>query len=506
MTGAHGAHERSGRSSGDTGTSASRPSSHLPPQNLEMEEAILGSMLMSRAAIEASVDVGLREDDFYRPSHRAIFAAIRTLADRDAVDELTVAGELDKIGKLQEVGGTVALYSLTQRVPAVANAKAYAQEVIDQATLRSLVDRGHEIARLGYEHPDEPGTLVDQAQAMVSDLQHDRSSSDFIDATTLYKSIYDELYERALEGGVAKGLVTGFTDFDKMTGGLQKANLVIVAARPAVGKTSWALNVAENVILAKEPQAVALFSLEMKADDLATRIMCSVAKVDQKRIRIGVPHEDDWPHLVEAMGKLSQAQDKLFINDTSSLTPFELRTKVRRLHHRLRDQGGLSLVVVDYLQLMDPGKRVESEQVAISYISRQLKSLALELNLPIIAISQLSRAVENRQGNKPVLSDLRGSGSIEQDADIVLFLHRPELYEPEKEELKGRAELIMAKHRNGEVGTVQLGFLGRYTKFVNLARPSTPPPPGPGGSAEGNAGFSGQQPPTTGPSYMSPVV
>jgi replicative DNA helicase len=273
-----------------------------------------------------------------------------------------------------------------------------------------------------------------------------------------------------------------------------------------MGKTSWALNVAENVILAKEPKPVALFSLEMKAEDLATRIMCSVAKVSSKRIRIGVPHEDDWPHLVDAMGRLSQAKDKLFIDDTGALTPFELRTKVRRLHHKLRDQGGLGLVIVDYLQLMDPGKRVESEQVALSYISRQFKSLALELGIPIIAMSQLSRAVETRQGNKPVLSDLRGSGSIEQDADIVLFLHRPEYYEPEKEELRGKAELIVSKHRNGEVGSVMLGFLAKYTKFVNLAFRDAPPQPGAGGPSAGGDGP--PQPPTdptSGPPHLTVV-
>lgn len=484
------------------------PASHLPPQNLDMEEAILGAMLMSQGAIESAVDLGLREADFYRPSNRAIYRAIMSLADRDAVDELTVAGALERDGKLAEVGGKVALYTLTQRVPAVANARAYAQEVIDQSTLRQLVEAGHTIARMGYEHQDEPSTLVDNAQAMVSELQHDRHASDFVDATTLYKTIYDELYERALSGGVAKGLITGFTDFDKMTGGLQKSNLVIVAARPAMGKTSWALNVAEHVIL-REKKPVALFSLEMKADDLATRIMCSVAKVDQKRIRIGVPHEQDWPHLVDAMGKLSQAQDLLFIDDTGSLTPFELRTKCRRLHARLmreqRDRGedqiGLGLIVIDYLQLMDPGKRVESDQSSISYISRQLKSLALELGVPIMAISQLSRAVEARADKKPMLADLRGSGSIEQDADIVLFLHRPEYYEPEKEELKGKAELIVAKHRNGEVGLVTMGFLARYTKFVNLSRQDMPPPP-PGGGAGGfGPGPSGPPPPGGGDGY-----
>ncbi|MCW2960003.1 MAG: primary replicative helicase [Thermoleophilia bacterium] len=444
--------------------------SHLPPQSLEAEEAILGAMLMSGTAIEAVTDLRLRERDFYRPSHRTIFRVILELADRDAVDELTVVNELKHQNLLTEVGGSAAIITLAERVPAVANARAYAQEVIDQATLRSLVETGHEIARLGYEHPEEPEKLVDMAGGLIGDLASNRSGGDFVDASELLGPIYDELTERAESGEVASGLITGFHDFDKRTGGLQAGNLVIVAGRPGMGKTSWAMNVAENIVIDGEG-AVAMFSLEMEPKDLMTRVMCSVAKVDQHRIRVGTPNEQDWPHLVDAVGKLMQP-DRLFIADTRDLTPMTLRTQCRRLAHQMRNKGGLKLIIIDYIQIMEAGRRFDGETAELTYISRQLKSLALELSVPVIALSQLNRSVEQRPDKRPLMSDLRGSGSIEQDADIIIFLYRPEYYTKDETppEWQGKAELIVAKHRNGQPGNSILGFLGKYTKFVNLTQ------------------------------------
>ncbi|MCW2949101.1 MAG: primary replicative helicase [Thermoleophilia bacterium] len=460
------------RFDGSSRSGGSDMPSHLPPQNLEAEEAILGAMLLSMSAIETATDVRLKERDFYRASHRTIYRVILELADRDSVDELTVINELKHQNVLSEVGGSAAVMSLAERVPAVANARAYALEVISQATLRALVETGHEIARLGYEHPEEAERLVDMAGSLVGDLTQNRTAGDFIDASELLGPIYDELTERAEKGLSASGLATGFHDFDRRTGGLQPGNLVIVAGRPGMGKTAWAMNVAENIVIDGEG-GVAMFSLEMEPKDLMVRMMGSVAKVDQQRIRVGIPHEQDWPHLVEAVGKLMQP-DRLLIADTRELTPMTLRAHCRRLAQQLKHKGGLQLIIIDYLQLMEGGRKGDAANRTqeVSYISRQLKSLALELSVPIVALSQLSRQVEARPDKRPLLSDLRESGSIEQDADLVLFLYRPEYYTKDETppEWQGKAELIVSKHRNGQPGSSILGFLGRYTKFVNLTQ------------------------------------
>lgn len=444
--------------------------SHLPPQSLEAEEAILGAMLVSKFGVEAALDLKLRERDFYRPSHRAIFRVILELADRDAVDELTVVNELKRQGMLGEVGGAAAVMTLAERVPAVANARAYAQEVIDQAILRGLVETGHEIARLGYEHPEEPPRLVDMAGALVSELSGARAGSDFLDASELLGPIYDELTERAESGGLTGGLPTGFLDLDERTGGLRPGNLVVLGARPGMGKSAWVMNIAEHVVLEQEG-GVAVFNLEMTPKDLMMRMMSSVSKVSATRIQRGIPEEHDWPHLVEGVGKLMQP-DRLFISESRELTPMMLRAQCRRLHRQLKDKGGLRLIIIDYLQLMDGGRRFDSRTNEITYISRQLKTLALELEVPIIALSQLNRSVENRQPPRPNLSDIRESGAIEQDADIVLFLYRPDYYMGAETpvEWQGKSELIVAKHRNGQPGSAVLGFLGPYMKFVNLER------------------------------------
>lgn len=472
-------------------------SDRLPPQDREAEAAILGAMIMSEGALDAVQDLGIQASDFYVPAHRTIFESIQRLREGagQQIDEVTVTARLQHDGQLEDVGGRAYVLGLLERVPAVANARAYGEQVIKQATLRALVRTGESIAKLGYEHPEEPETLIDHAGTLVMDLARDRERSGWEDAAEVLGEVFNELSERAENGGKLKGLATGFADFDRMTGGLHPSQLVIVAARPAMGKTAWALNAVEHVAL-REKRPVALFSLEMDAADILTRMMCSLAKVDQKRIRVGVPHEDDWPLLVEAIGRISHVKENLYIDQSSALTPLELRSKCRRLHQQLRSRGGLGLVVVDYLQLMEAGRRMDSRQVEVAYISRQLKTLARELKVPIIALSQLSRAVETRNDKRPVLSDLRESGSIEQDADIVMFLHRPEYFDQDDPSLRGIAELIVAKHRNGEVGTVRLGFRSKYTQFVNLEmhaqQPPSPamatapgpvssgPPPGPG--------------------------
>jgi replicative DNA helicase len=442
-------------------------------------------MMMSQNALDAVEDVGLNAGDFYAPAHRTIFEAIHKLreAANEQVDELTVTAQLQQDDQLENVGGQTFVYSLTQRVPAVANTRSYAEEVVRQSTLRALVRTGETISALGYEHPDDPQALIDQAGTIVMDLTRQREQSGWEDPSSVLGEVFDELSARAENGGRLKGLTSGFADYDAITGGLHPSTVSILAARPAMGKTAWALNVVENVALrAKKP--VAVFSLEMDAGDLLTRMMCSVAKVDSKRIRIGVPHNDDWPLLVDAIGRISAAKDNLYIDQSSSLTPLELRSKCRRLHQTLRHKGGLGLIVIDYLQLMEAGRRMDNRQVEIAFISRQLKTLARELKVPIIALSQLSRAVEARVDKRPILSDLRESGSIEQDADLVMFLHRPEYYEQDNPELRGLAELIIAKHRNGEVGTINLGFRARYTQFVNLTKSAS----GPGGVPSGAPG------------------
>jgi len=501
--------------------------SHLPPQSLEAEEAILGAMLMSTVAIETATDLRLRERDFYRPSHRTIYRVILDLFERDAVDELTVINELKHQNVLGEVGGAAAVMTLAERVPAVANARAYAQEVIDQAVLRSLVETGHEIARLGYEHPEEPPRLIDMAGALVGDLSGSRDTGDFVDASELLGPLYDELTERAESGITAKGLHTGFHDFDKRTGGLQPGNLVIVAGRPGMGKTAWALNIAENIVVDNLSEGgIAVFSLEMTPEDLMTRVMSSVAKVDSQRLRYGVPNEQDWPHLVEAVGKLMQP-GRLMIADSRELTPMTLRASCRRLNNQLKAQGGLKLIIIDYLQLMESGRKGDAGQRTqeVSYISRQLKSLALELEIPIIALSQLNRSVEQRPDKRPLMSDLRESGSIEQDADMVLFLYRPEYYTKDETppEWQGKAELIVAKHRNGQPGSSIMGFLGRYTKFVNLTvdaqseardnRPGKAPGISPaavaaavGGAPDSLAAPAGAAPPRARPAASAPAA
>jgi replicative DNA helicase len=376
----------------------------LPPQNRDAEDAILGAMIMNPQAIEVAVDTGLRETDFYSPANRIIFQTIVELSEKEPIDPVTLVNELTRLGKIDEVGSSSAIVSLVERVPAIGNARSYAEIVRSQSMLRQIVTAGNEIAALGYEAADEPQMVLDQAEQIVYDLAHQRESSDFIDAVSLLTPLYEEISERAEAGGAIPGTPSGFTDLDNLVGGFHPGALIIVGGRASMGKTAFALNVVENVVL-KAKLPVALFSLEMDAKELVQRMMCSVARVDAHNVKVGKLDPDDYPRHVEAIGRITKSKNLLNIDQTAALSPMELRSKVRRLH--ARTPGGLGLVVVDYLQIMEPSKRAENRQVEIAAMSRALKQLARELKVPVIALSQLSRTLEGRVDKRPMLSDLR---------------------------------------------------------------------------------------------------
>jgi len=441
-----------------------RGGGRVPPHNLEAEESLLGAMLLSNDAIAAAVNVHLGPDDFYKPAHGHIYDAITTLYSRgEPVDPVTVAEELRRADLHDQVGGLPALLSLEARTPATSNAQRYARIVEDHALLRRLIGVAGEIAELGYDLPDDVPAAIDHAEAMVYEVAQKRVTDSMMGIGPLLEQSLDHieaLYER---GESITGIPTGFTDLDEMLAGLQPSNLVIVGARPAMGKTSWALGVASHAALhAHRP--VLVFSLEMSHLELTQRLLCAEARVDATRLRTGKLQEPDWPKISHAVGRLGEAD--IFIDDNPHLTVTEIRAKARRLKSR---QGDLGLVVVDYLQLMTGRTSAENRQVEVSEISRGLKILARELECPVIALSQLSRGLEQRADKRPMLADLRESGSLEQDADVVLFLYRDEMYNAESAD-RGSAEVIVAKHRNGPTGSVQLAFVDRYTLFANMAK------------------------------------
>ena len=365
---------------------------------------------------------------------------------------------------LDQVGGRAVVHTLASTVPAAANARHYADIVRDAATYRSLIRAGTEIAELGYDHVGEPQELVDKAEQIVFSIADKRISSDFTPLNSLLVESFERLGALAESGSEITGAASGFRDLDRITAGFQPSNLVIVAARPSMGKTSLGLNIAAHLGV-RDNVPVAIFSLEMSQGEVTQRLMCAEAKVDSKRLQTGRLDDADWVKLTNACDKLSRAP--IFIDDTAGVTPIEIKAKTRRLQSRLN--GELGLVIVDYLQLMGGQAKVENRVQEISQISRALKLIARDLDVPVMALSQLSRAVEQRGDKRPQLSDLRESGSIEQDADVVMFIYRDEYYDKESE-AQGTAELHIAKHRNGPLGTVELAYLGRYTKFDNLGR------------------------------------
>src|SRR3954449_305942 len=422
-------------------------------------------MMLSPGAIGAVSEV-LDASDFYRESHAKIYrAALALYGKGEPVDAITLVDELEERGELEQVGGRVRVHELAALVPATANAAHYARIVKEMATLRGLVRAGNEIARLGLERPGETADLVDQAEQIVFDLAQQRVTSEFAHIDTLLKESFERITALYEAGEDVTGVGSGFRELDRLTSGFQPGNLIIVAARPSMGKSALGLCIAANLALhLKDARPVALFTLEMSKSEVTQRLLCSEAKVESQRLRTGKLSQDDWPRLVAAGDKLMKAP--IYVDDTGSINMMEIRSKARRLKTK---EPNLGLIVVDYLQLMTSGTTAENRVQEVSQISRQLKVLARDLDVPILAMSQLSRAVEQRHDKRPILSDLRESGSIEQDADLVMFVYRDEYYNPDETDQQGLAEVHIAKHRNGPTDTVKLSFLKRYAKFSDLA-------------------------------------
>jgi replicative DNA helicase len=434
----------------------------IPPQNVEAEEYVLGAMLLAPGAIGAVSEI-LRADDFYRSSNGRVYQAALALYGRgEPVDAITLADELDKRAELDDIGGRARIHELAALVPASANAAHYARIVHEMAILRGLIAAGQRIADLGYERKAETVELVDQAESIIFALSQSRVTSEFSHIEQLLKESFERITALYEAGAEITGIPSGFRDLDRITSGFQPGNLVVVAARPSMGKSALALCIAANLGVRKNTP-VALFTLEMSKAEVTQRLMCSEAKVESQKLRSGKLAPDDWPRLTAACDKLARAP--IYVDDTGSITMMEIRSKARRLKAR---EPGLGLLIVDYLQLMTSGSSVENRVQEVSQISRSLKVLARDLEVPILALSQLSRAVEQRHDKRPILSDLRESGAIEQDSDIVAFIYRDEYYNEESDQ-QGLAEVIVAKHRNGPTDTVKLSFLRRYAKFHDLA-------------------------------------
>lgn len=432
------------------------------PQDLQAEESLLGAMLLSRDAI-AIASERLRSDDFYKPAHGHIYEAITSLAGAgDPTDPVTVASELERAGVLDHAGGRAALLHLQAGVPAISNAGRYARDIEDCAALRRLIAAAGELAELGYESRHDVRGALDKAEALVFELAKRRvtdTTSRFEDLLDASLDRLEQLYER---GEAITGLHTGFTDLDELLGGLQPGALYVIGGRPGMGKTAIALNMATHAAAdSKTPTLV--FSLEMSRLELTQRILCAEARIDSKRVRNGQLYERDWARVTAAIDRL--ADIPLWIDDDPSLSIMELRAKARRL----ASKHDLGLIVVDYVQLMTGRRGAENRQLEVAEISRGLKVLARELNCPVVALSQLSRNVEGREDKRPKLSDLRETGALEQDSDVVLFCYRDEVYKPTSDD-RGTAEILVSKHRNGPVGQVRLSYQSEFTRFGNLAK------------------------------------
>ena len=440
------------------------PTAPVPPQSLEAEESVLGAMMLSPHAIGAVSEI-LDAGDFYRETHAKVYrAALALYAKGEPVDAITVVDELEERSELEAVGGKKRVQELASLVPATANAAHYARIVRETSTLRGLIRVGSEIARLGWERPGEAPDLVDQAEQVLFELSQSRVSGDFTHIEELLKESFERIVQLYEAGAEVTGVPSGFRELDKITSGFQPGNLIIVAARPSMGKSALALCTAANIAV-RHDIPVALFTLEMSKAEVTQRLMCSEGKVESQRLRTGKLAQDDWSRLTAASDKLMKAP--IYVDDTGSLTMMDIRSKARRLKSQ---NPQLGLIVVDYLQLMTSGQSVENRVQEVSQISRQLKVLARDLEVPIMALSQLSRAVEQRHDKRPILSDLRESGSIEQDSDLVVFIYRDEYYNPDETDQQGLAEVIVAKHRNGPTDSLKLSFLKRYAKFADLAQ------------------------------------
>ena len=438
------------------------PAAPIPPQNLDAEESVLGAMMLSPGAIGAVSEI-LDAGDFYRESHAKVYrAALSLYARGEPVDAITLVDVLEERSELEDAGGRIRIHELAALVPAAANAAHYARIVREMATLRGLIRTGQEIARLGWERPGETDVLVDRAEQILFDLSQDRVTTEFAHIDQLLKESFERITQLYEAGADVTGTATGFKELDRLTSGFQPGNLVIVAARPSMGKSALGLCMAANLAV-REGVPVGIFTLEMSKSEVTQRLMCSEAKVESQRLRTGKLAVDDWPRLTAACDKLAKAP--IYVDDTGSINLMEIRSKARRLKS---SQPNLGLILIDYLQLMTSGTTAENRVQEVSQISRSLKVLARDLDVPILAMSQLSRAVEQRHDKRPILSDLRESGSIEQDADLVMFIYRDEYYNDESDQ-QGIAEVNVAKHRNGPTDGIKLSFLKRYAKFSDLA-------------------------------------
>ena len=436
----------------------------IPPNDTEAEQAVIGSMLIDRDAVILAIET-LKEDDFYREDNKAIYSAMLNLYNRaEPIDIITVKEELVSIGKFEAVGGLEYLAELPEKVPTTANVDKYIKIVEEKAILRSLIKVSNEIITLGYDQTQEVENIMDEAEKKVFNVMQNRNQKGYTHIKDILIDAFAELEQLYNNKQQVTGVPTGFIELDYKTSGLHDSELIILAARPAMGKSAFALNIATNAaVRAKTP--VAIFSLEMSKEQMTNRILCSEAMIDSNKLRTGKIEEDDWVKLVETLGPLSEAE--IYIDDTPGISITEIRAKCRKL----KLEKNIGMVIIDYLQLVQGtgNKRVGSREQEISEISRSLKILAKEINVPVIALSQLSRAAEQRPDHRPMLSDLRESGSIEQDADIVTFLYRDDYYNPDSEN-KNIAEVIIAKNRSGSTGTVELLWLGSYTKFANIEK------------------------------------
>ncbi|MCE5330151.1 replicative DNA helicase [bacterium] len=437
----------------------------IPPYNLEAEESLLGSMLISKEAIGNVIEI-VREDDFYRRSNSEIFKAIKELYSKgEPVDPITLADYLKKKDLLEETGGKTFIHSLISNIPLASNAVYYAEIVKHNSILRKLIYAATDIAKMGYEVPDDLSAAVDKAQQLIfsisQDLNYSSRNSTFVQIKEVLTEVYDQTVALSEKKTNITGVTTGFIDLDKLTSGLQNSDLIIIAARPGMGKTSLALCIAKNAS-GKDDTPVAVFSLEMSKQQIAQRLLCSESRIDLHRIRSGDIREHEWPKLGHAIEKLSES--RIYIDDAPLLTVMDLRARSRMLVSNF----GVKLIIIDYLQLMQSGTNYKENRVLeITDISRNLKSLARELKIPVVALSQLSREVEKRPDRRPVLADLRESGAIEQDADLVMLIYRDEYYDKESK-AAGTAEVIIAKHRNGPTGQIGLRFSKEYALFSNL--------------------------------------
>jgi len=439
----------------------------LPPQHLEAEQSVLGGILIENEAINRVTEI-LDADDFYRDAHRKIFNALINLSERDEpADLITLTNELRKTDQLDSIGGASYLTSLIDSVPTAANIEYYAKIVKEKAILRKLIQTSTEIITQSYEDRGDVEVFLDEAERAIFEISEKRVRPSFYSIRDIVKESFKTIERLFQKKELVTGIPSGFKELDRMTAGFQPSDLIIIAGRPSMGKTAFCLNVAQYAAI-ENKIPVAVFSLEMSKEQLVIRMLCSEAHVEGTRLRTGYLNESDWPKLTIAAGNLSEAP--IYIDDTAALSVLELRAKARRL----KADHGLGMVIIDYLQLMKGRARVENRQQEISEISRSLKALSKELSIPVIAVSQLSRKTEERTGNRPQLSDLRESGAIEQDADLIIFIYRDEIYNrAEDNPNRGKAEVIIGKQRNGPIGKIDLAFLDKFTTFKDLYRGET---------------------------------